>query len=744
MQERSFIKFNNQLFDLSMLKEGLQKSDYAKANTEKVTILFDFYDKKNKDGLKNGVLDSKELQILVDDLLEFSNNGKLSKKEARHLLDSLGFNDISIEDLYNFLKTSISVSETIQSVEYDKNNKSTIIEYKEGFYDEVLDDGTHKIKAKESVDTFLEKNLDLDVSFMYLGDYSRNMQLSRRLMDSLNNAKIESIIERNNLAKGNEKVCYDERNPEFKSKEIYYDENGNEAFVITYEINSVQNENGEYVDKNDVKKMEYLENGQWTIINYRPDFGSHSISIMNSDSTKILTESFYLDDKILALKTFDKNSNRSQEVQYDYQTNNINQIFDLDEKGQKIKNQKFDENGKLKSMEIRDYFPNGGISKIKEYDGNNNLLKITEIDANGEYQEYDSAGNLIIKDDSVNSRIFAISGGRSDSIKYLEYALDDSITNDFGSEEMKKLLEVVINRYKQNLDIFVDTIQDGHKELVKERMFQTLDKCLNSNNPTEVSEIIKLFRNDNIEYVRNVFLYDVYKDDFTGEIKEVTYQGFAEDCWLLSATNAISETESGGEDFIKNLFKVDKSGNIVVKLLGGKQDYIVTEEDLKNNANLSLGSKALRAIEIAFDRYFKEFKPNGDDSIDGGWGRVAFSILSGNEPINATRKEGVLGVMIDGEFVSIEEANVDKLKHIPIDIQDLTQEDLKVLATLKHRMAMTCNSLESKYAHAYYVKDINPNSVQVKEPHDTGTIATYSLDGFLKIYSYGAKSIFIL
>lgn len=744
MQENSSIKFNKQIFDLSKLKAGLQKSDYKNCNAEKLSLLFDFYDRKSEDGLKNGLLDSKELATLINDLLKAAKDEKLSKKEARQFLDSYGFSDISVDDLYEFLKISLSVSETIQGVSYDKTNKSTTIEYKEGYYDEVLDDGTRRIKAKESIDTSLEKNVDLDVSFMYLGDYSRNMQLSYKLTDRLNNAKIETILERNKLDKDNVKVRYDEQNKGFKTEEIYYDEKGEEAFVITYEIKSVPNEHGEYVDRNDVKKMEYLENGQWTIINYRPDFGSRSVSIMNSDRTKVLTESFYLDEKIVSLKTFDENSNRSQEVRYDYKTDNINQIFDLDEKGQKIKIQNFDEYGKQKSMEIRDYFPNGGISKIKEYDSNNNLLKITEIGANGEYQEYDSEGNLIIKDDSVNSRIFNISGGRADSIRSQEYTLMDLITNNFGSEEMKKLLGDVIERYKQNLDVYVDTIQDEHKELVKERMLQILDKCLNSKNPDEVSETIKLFRNEDIEYVRNVFLYDVYKDDFTGEIKEVTYQGRAEDCWLLSATNAISEAGIAGEDFIKNLFDVDVNGNIVVKLLGGKQNYIVTEEDLKNNANLSLGSKALRAIEIAFDRYFKEYKPNGNDSIAGGWGRTAFSILSGNEPINATRKNGVLGVAIDNEFVAINEENIEKLKNIPIDIENVTKEDLKVLAKLKHRMAMTCNSLESNYAHAYYVKNINPNSVQVKEPHDTGTIATYSLDGFLEVYSYGPKAIFIL
>ena len=125
-------------------------------------------------------------------------------------------------------------------------------------------------------------------------------------------------------------------------------------------------------------------------------------------------------------------------------------------------------------------------------------------------------------------------------------------------------------------------------------------------------------------------------------------------------------------------------------------------------------------LEIAFDKYAKEYGINGEKNLNGGYPRFALEIYSGNKSIYTTRQEGKLGITLNGEFVELKEENADKLAEIPICIKDLTPEDLQNLAKLKNRMSMCCASYHYMEGHALFVKDIKENSVQVKEPNNTG------------------------
>ena len=70
-----------------------------------------------------------------------------------------------------------------------------------------------------------------------------------------------------------------------------------------------------------------------------------------------------------------------------------------------------------------------------------------------------------------------------------------------------------------------------------------------------------------------------------------------------------------------------------------------------------------------------------------------------------------------------------------------------MLNTLKEDIAVTVNSTDRDAiwgnAHAFYVKNINQNSVDVKEPNNTENIVTYSYEDFLKTYNYGDTVLFI-
>lgn len=740
MTNGNTIKFQGKTYNLDDIKAGIQKKDLESSGNNILLSIFNLFDKKNEQGLKNNTLDISETEEFIQGLISAAGDDKLSKSEAKKYLSFLGLKDVQIDDLIQFLDVILSKSNEIKETTYNKKHNSIIIEYKEGYYDEILQDGTHKIKAKESIDTSLKKNLDIDVSYTYMGDVLKNRQLQEKLYDSINNAVIENIIKKNNLDKNNMKVEYSKEYPNLKGKEIYYDADGNESIVIIYTTKKVKSLKEAFKDENEeaIYEMVYKDGDKWTMINYYPKYGDKAISTMNFDRTKILNEMIYYEDQVMSLKTYSENSNNYQMTEYSPITGKMREIIDLNEKGQKIKIQYLDDNEQIEHSEIWDYYPNGGISKIKTFDKNGKIQTIEIIDTNGDSKYYDSEGNEI-QNDSVSGR------EHDASIYEKEYKFREDIKNNLFANETQELLKQKIDFYKQNVDNYINTIKDGNKEAVKQRIIQYLDNCLKSNNPDEILKTLDMFKSKDAYYIRNLFLYDVYDSKFTEEIDEVSYQGRIGDCWLLSSTHSISETPDGGKEYIKSLFDKDENGNIIVKLLGGKQIYTVTSEDMKNNVEFSLGPKALRAIETACDKYVKEFKPEGNDNLNGNWERFAFYMFSGNEPIKAIRENGILGVKINNEFVPINKDNAEKIKHIPIDIEDLTKDDLLIFSQMKNRMAMTCSSIDSKMsAHAFYVKNINKNSIQVKEPNSTGTIATYPTDGFLEIYAYDTKTIFIL
>lgn len=308
-----------------------------------------------------------------------------------------------------------------------------------------------------------------------------------------------------------------------------------------------------------------MNDNKWIRTNFYPDYGSHSISELNFDRSAIISETCYVDEKILYNRRFNQNGDKIQESVFDSSTGKITCIYDFNDRGQKIKVQQFDENEELLGYELREYMEDLPVlKKIKVFDAENRLQKTT-----------------------------------------------------------------------------------------------------------------------------------------------------------------------------------------VYELSGEEKEYVLTREELENAENLSNGDIDLRAFELAFLKYFQEYKPDGVDNLNGNWEKVAFSILSGNEAVEACKKDGIIGVNIDNEFVPITKENLNKLRHIPITVRSLTEDDLRTLSTLKTDIAITVNSFgQEKYtfftvAHAFYVKNINQNSVDVKEPNNTENIVTYSYEDFLKTYNYEDTVLFI-
>ena len=192
MTNGNTIKFQGKTYNLDDIKAGIQKKDLESSGNNILLSIFNLFDKKNEQGLKNNTLDISETEEFIQGLISAAGDDKLSKSEAKKYLSFLGLKDVQIDDLIQFLDVILSKSNEIKETTYNKKHNSIIIEYKEGYYDEILQDGTHKIKAKEYIDTSLKKNLDIDVSYTYMGDVLKNRQLQEKLYDSINNAVIEN------------------------------------------------------------------------------------------------------------------------------------------------------------------------------------------------------------------------------------------------------------------------------------------------------------------------------------------------------------------------------------------------------------------------------------------------------------------------------------------------------------------------------------------------------------------------
>lgn len=750
MNEENKIEFLGKTYDLNALKGGITRKDLEK--NPKLIMIFEKLDTE-KNGHRDGFIDAGEVSLFNKVLKKFAGNSNLSKKEADSLLNSYG-----IEGDYNDLKSLMDIldekSKQIKSISQNEQNNSTVIEYNEGHSEEFLADGTKISRSKESKDDSLKDSFKMDITFHYISDAKKKQQDIDLIQEQsvLINAESE-IIQRY----GKENIIAEaEYNDDNKIKSKIFYKSGTKTPVCIID----------YTDKGDIEKVDVLSDDKWIRTNFYPDYGSHSIAELNFDRTAIISETCYVDEKALYNRHFNPNGDKIQESVFDLSTGKISCIYDFNDRGQKIKIQQFNENEELTSYELREYHDNLPVLKqIKLFDADNRLQKTTVYELGGEEKEYDAKGNLIEKEESYSfheylSRLFNTAlDGNKQSVERIINNLDlntvlKTISDYKDNPKAAELLKEILTGKLESLTIDPNEIWNLDNKKMLEEAHGIISGILkNAAEADNLEDMVKIAERAN-EKLQNLptFVPNLYtkKDVSDGKIDSVTYQGQTGDCWLLASINSINETNEAGQKYLKDCISVNtENRDVTVQLLGGKKEYVLTRKELENADNLSNGDIDLRALELAFAKYFQEYKPDGTDNIDAGnWEKVALSILSGNDAVDACKEDGIIGVNINNEFVALTKDNLNKLRHIPICVSSLTEDDLRTLAALKTDVAICVNSHRqdsafSGVAHAFYVKNINQNSVDVKEPNNTENIVTYSYEDFLKTYNYGDTVLFI-
>ncbi|MCR5260893.1 MAG: hypothetical protein K6C94_03555 [Candidatus Gastranaerophilales bacterium] len=225
-----------------------------------------------------------------------------------------------------------------------------------------------------------------------------------------------------------------------------------------------------------------------------------------------------------------------------------------------------------------------------------------------------------------------------------------------------------------------------------------------------------------------------YNYNSDGKI-DATRQQSIGDCWVLSAVNALNESEDG-KKILSDSIQHNDDGSVTVKLKGLNKEYTYSAEEIIDNKyqspnkHYATGDTDMNLFEKAIGDYRQEliasgdYKPNGrdlsrtagdeatvDDPLKGGQIDEAIYYITGLTPEYVGEANG----KPDKVEKMLNTYNKDHDKYVmTVSFQE---DDPNITGIIDH--------------HAYNISNVDDENVYIVNPHDSSKVIAYPKADFL-------------
>lgn len=217
-----------------------------------------------------------------------------------------------------------------------------------------------------------------------------------------------------------------------------------------------------------------------------------------------------------------------------------------------------------------------------------------------------------------------------------------------------------------------------------------------------------------------------------GEIDLDVVQGNIGDCWLIAGIKNLGHKKSGKE-FLKNMLSVDKEKRtITVTFPAVSKSYTITFDEINKSNHLATGDGDARAIEIAVDRYIKEYAYSDIDMLTEDLMKsehadnVATTMMIDDYDDNAVKDRYDLNADHTQFFYKLLFGDGEIMENIDMESSDFNNDNTLFSFGINEANAvMAYNSEENTYiyledSHAYIIDSSDDKYIYLIDPREEG------------------------